>query len=220
MTRTMFCRLGPSIATRLIASRMKGTASAVSMMRLMTVSTQPPEITREDADRDADEAAHDDGGDADDERDARAPDDAAQDVAALLVGAEPVGVSRLVHVAGRFEVAPQVLGERVERREQIGHEGEDDDEGDEERAENRGRPAFEFLHGELKIARPRVRYPHRFRCRASPPCRRQPSCALPLSYRKSSGRAMRRECRPRDSRIRTRKPARPPPPGRWGSPGC
>jgi hypothetical protein len=98
-------------------------------------------VAGQDAEKDPDEAAHHNGRDAYDERDARAPDDATEDVASLLVRAQPVGLSPRVDVAGRLEVTLEVLLQRVHGGQRSGNEGADHHDGAAEQANKRRRTA-------------------------------------------------------------------------------
>ena len=90
-TTMMVTRLGPSAATNASASRICGNDSVTSTTVTMTVSTLPPTNPLTSPSGHADEQAHDHGRDADQQRDARAVDDPAEDVAADLVRAERIG---------------------------------------------------------------------------------------------------------------------------------
>ena len=81
----------PSTAMIASASRIVGNDSWMSAMRMTTSSTEPAEIARQQADQQADRAGDRDGGEADDQRYARAVDDAAEHVAAKRISAQPEG---------------------------------------------------------------------------------------------------------------------------------
>ena len=84
----------------------------------------PARIARDEADDDAERAGQADGDHAHEQRDARAVDEPAQDVAADLVGAEDVAAVE----AGGLQALGDVLLVRAERREALGEDrGEQDD---------------------------------------------------------------------------------------------
>ena len=81
---------GPSTATVMIASRIAGIDSMMSTSRMMTISTQPrnqaasmPSSVPTVSDTATESKRHE-------QRHARAVDDAPQEIAAELVGAEPI----------------------------------------------------------------------------------------------------------------------------------
>ena len=103
-------------------------------------------IACEGADQEADRADDDrDQGD-DGERDARAPDDAGVDVAAELVGAEPVGGR------GRLQALGEVLGDGRLRGEPGGEGGDQDQQQDDGEADQRHRVGAEGEPGAVGLA--------------------------------------------------------------------
>ncbi len=82
--------LGPSMALIVSASSSAGKLSSVSTRRISTLSMPAAEIAGHDAERQAERDAHDHRRAGDRQRGAGAEQDAIEQVAAELVGAEPM----------------------------------------------------------------------------------------------------------------------------------
>ena len=120
ITSSTLSRLGRSTATNAIASSNAGSVSITSVKRIRTKSAAPPKKPETEPDRHPDRHRDHHRGDADDERDARAPDDAREHVAAQLVGAERKGGRRPAGIAvSRRDRAGRIV-RREQRREQRG----------------------------------------------------------------------------------------------------
>ena len=106
---------GPSAAVMTSASTSSGRACSISVTRWNTRSTQPEQITGHQADHDADRRAERGRADADGERDARAVDDPAPDVAAERIGSEPV-----LRASGSASAMRGIDAERIVTADDVG----------------------------------------------------------------------------------------------------
>ena len=89
----MFHSLGPTTAARKMAKVSTGEREPRVGDAHDHLVDPAPEVAGEDAERGADDAGHDDGGEADDHGHARAEDEAREHVPAEVIGAEQVRVA-------------------------------------------------------------------------------------------------------------------------------
>ena len=100
---------------------------------------KPAEVAREETKHGADNAADHDSRESDDDGDPRAVEDPPEDVAAEMVGAEPVGAPLGGSIrARRLEPLRDVLHQWIEGREDGRQEGGHGDGDDDDQAEERG----------------------------------------------------------------------------------
>ena len=95
--------------------RIAGNVSCTSAIRMMIESIQPPDVSRDQPEPDADRAAEGDAANADRERDAQPVEDRGEHIAPLVVGSEQESRIAAGDEAWRIERVGKEIGRRIER---------------------------------------------------------------------------------------------------------